>query len=345
MIVREIRPVLERLSRRASAELLTKEAHWGDAILCDALVQASANLDQDAPLQAAIHWFERRLSRGPKLSGWFWFWSAEALAAINLHIATCRQDFLNYAREVVAAFDTVALRTPDGAIVPHPPAMEVWVDVSYFTAPAMAALGRLIRDDTLLDRALDQLLLHHRHLLDEASGMLWHVAYVDKRTHSECLWARGNSWFAIAATQVIGILGARSGEGRFKAKVDVLRRAVARQLNAVGRLQDRSGLWHTVLDRTDSYVESSATAGFALALGRALARRFEGLEVELAREAYDAAIAAICGKVDEGGNFTGVSQQTPPGDFAFYNSIEVGTASFGTGLCIMALSEKIRRSR
>ncbi|MGB0060253.1 hypothetical protein [Candidatus Binatus sp.] len=41
------------------------------------------------------------------------------------------------------------------------------------------------------------------------------------------------------------------------------------------------------------------------------------------------------------GAFTDVSQQTPPGDFAFYNSIEVGTAPFATGVCMMALSEAV----
>ncbi len=345
MNAREVRPVLERLARRSGTELLMNEPHWGNAILCDALVHASANLDQDAPLQAAIHWFEPKLMRGPKLTGWFWFWSAEALAAIDLHVATRRQDFLDYARKVVEAFETSATRTPDGAVVPHPPAIEVWVDVAYFTAPAMAALGRLMRDDSLVERALDQLIVHHRNLADDATGLCWHVAYVDKKSHSECLWARGNSWFSIAATQVIATLGSRVSEARFEPKVKALRAALARQLNAAVALQDASGLWHTVIDRKDSYLESSATAGFALALGRALSHRVEGLDPSRAGAAYEKAIEAVCAKVNDAGDFTGVSQQTPPGDFAFYNSVKVGTAPFGAGVCMMALSEKIRRAR
>jgi len=345
MNVRQVRPVLERLAKRSAEELLVKEPHWGDAILCDALVQASATLDSDEPLQAAIGWFEPRLSRGPKLTGWFWFWAAEGLAAVDLHLATGRPAFLNYAREVVAALETTTTRTADGAVVPHPPALEVWVDVAYFTAPAMATVGRLLKDDGLLDRALDQLLVHHKYLVDFHTELCWHVAYADKGTHSQCLWARGNSWFAIAGTQVIGVLGSRAGEAHIKAKVASLEAAVARQLTAVVGLQDESGLWRTVIERKDSYLESSAAAGFALALGRALAHRIRGMDRESAGAAYERAIAAICSKVNERGDFVGVSQQTPPGDFAFYNSINVGTAPFGAGLCMMALSEKIRRSR
>jgi len=345
MNVRQVRPVLERLAKRSAEELLVKEPHWGDAILCDALVQASATLDSDEPLQAAIGWFEPRLSRGPKLTGWFWFWAAEGLAAVDLHLATGRAAFLNYAREVVAALETTTTRTADGAVVPHPPALEVWVDVAYFTAPAMATVGRLLKDDGLLERALDQLLVHHKYLVDFHTELCWHVAYADKGTHSQCLWARGNSWFAIAAAEVIGVLGSRAGEERFLPKVASLEAAVARQLNAVVRLQDESGLWHTVVDRKESYLESSAAAGFALALGRALAHRIQGMQRESVGGAYERAIAAICSKVNERGDFVGVSQQTPPGDFAFYNSIKVGTAPFGAGLCMMALSEHIRRSR
>ena len=100
-------------------------------------------------------------------------------------------------------------------------------------------------------------------------------------------------------------------------------------------------MWHTVIDRDDSYLEASSAAGFALALGRAIRTRLPGLDEARARDSYSRALGAICSKIDAHGAFTGVSQQTPPGDFAFYNSIEVGTAPFATGVCLMALSEAI----
>ncbi len=112
-------------------------------------------------------------------------------------------------------------------------------------------------------------------------------------------------------------------------------------MNAIAGLQDRGGLWHTIIDRADSYLEASAAAGFALALGRALRMQLGGLNAGRAREAYERALAALCDKINGDGEFTGVSQQTPPGDFAFYNSIELGSASFGTGVCLMALSEAL----
>jgi unsaturated rhamnogalacturonyl hydrolase len=337
----QIRQGLTRMAAQGGAELRQKHPHWGDAILCDGLLYAARALTIDAPAADAAAWFSPKLQHGPRTDGWIWFWSAEALPALDLHLRTAERAYLDYAATVVSALESKAVHTPDGAIVPHPPALEVWVDITYFSAPAMARLGRVKSDAAMIERALDQLLVHQRHLQDPATGLFWHVAYVDKRAHSPCLWARGNSWFSIATPEVMGEAARAGLGGRFGEKMRAVTAALARQLNAVVALQDRGGLWHTVIDRPDSYLEASAAAGFALALGRALRMRLEGLDTGRARDTYERALAAICAQINGQGEFTGVSQQTPPGDFAFYNSIEVGTAPFATGVCMMALAEAI----
>jgi len=340
----EIKDALERLTANAGRELLVKQPHWGDAILCDGLLYAAAPTKSDAPVEAAQRWFEPKLAAGPRTGGWFWFWAAEALPALDLYEGTSDVRYLEYARTIVDFMEHTAARTPDGALVPHPPAMEIWIDVSYFTAPAMTLLGRILHDVAMQDRALDQLILHADHLVDPLTGLFWHVAYVEKRSHSRCLWARGNSWFSNAALHVLDEIDEDAeASGRFGDKAEKIRKALARQLNAIVRLQDDSGLWHTVIDRPDSYLEASAAAGFALALGRAARSGLAGLDRELAQASYAGALAAICAKINPDGEFVGVSQQTPPGDFELYNSIEIGTAPFATGLCLTALSEETVR--
>jgi unsaturated rhamnogalacturonyl hydrolase len=332
---------LERLAANASRELLVKQPHWGDAILCDGLLYAARALKSDAPVEAARRWFEPKLAAGPRTDGWFWFWAAEALPALDLHLQTNDPRYLQYARAVVGFMDKSAARTPDGAFVPHPPALEVWIDVCYFTAPALALLGRISDDAAMLEHAADQMILHRDHLIDPDSSLFWHVAYLTRKSHSPCLWARGNSWFSIAAPQVLAEIAEAGRLQPLAEKVGKIETALAHQLNKVASLQDASGLWHTVIDRDDSYLEASAAAGFALALGRAIRTRLPGLDEARARDAYSRALGAICSKIDAGGAFTGVSQQTPPGDFAFYNSIEIGTAPFATGVCMMALGEAL----
>lgn len=263
----EVRSALERLTANASRELLVKQPHWGDAILCVGLLAAAGALKTDVPVEAARRWFEPKLGAGPRTHGWFWFWAAEAGPALGLHARTKRPEYLEYARKIIETIGTTAARTPDGAIVPHPPALEVWVDVSYFTAPATATYGDLVGDRSKIEWAADQILLHSKHLTDPATGLLWHVAYVDKNTHSPCLWARGNSWFSLACASVLWILDQqdRAPEfrgpdpaGRLRKTLDAIESAVVRQLNAVIEMQDESGLWHTVIDRPDSYLEASS---------------------------------------------------------------------------------------
>jgi unsaturated rhamnogalacturonyl hydrolase len=337
----EIRDALERLTANASRELVAKQPHWGDAILCDGLLYAARVLKSDAPVEAAQRWFEPKLATGPRTKGWFWFWAAEALPALDLHLKTDDPRYLDYARTIVAFMENSAARTPDGAFVPHPPALEVWIDVCYFTAPALALLGRISGNSAMVESAADQMIVHRDQLIDPDSGLFWHVAYVDRKAHSPCLWARGNSWFSIAAPQVLAEIEAAGRTHRLAAKVEKISQALALQLNKVASLQDESGLWHTVIDRRDSYLEASSAAGFALGLGRAIRARLPGLDAARARDAYSRALGAICSKINADGAFTDVSQQTPPGDFAFYNTIEVGTAPFATGACMMALSEAL----
>ena len=60
----EVRDGLERLTANASRELLVKQPHWGDAILCDGLLYAARVLKTDAPVEAAQRWFEPKLADG-----------------------------------------------------------------------------------------------------------------------------------------------------------------------------------------------------------------------------------------------------------------------------------------
>jgi unsaturated rhamnogalacturonyl hydrolase len=333
-----IRTALARMTRRAAIELPAKQPHWGDAILSDGLTYAARALGEKAALAGAEEWFAPRLARGPKLEGWFWLWAAEALAALDLFDTTGNRDYRGYGNMILDHVRDRAPKTVDGACIPHPPSIEVWVDVSYFTAPAMAARARIETDRAALKWAADQTILHWRHLADAASGLFWHVGYPERAGHSQCLWARGNSWWSVAATQVLDEISRAGAVGELGESTPLIRTALARQLNAIIALQDKSGMWHTVIDRADSYLESSSGAGFALALGRAIRSNLAGVSAN-AERCYRRAIAALARNIDVGGAFVGVSQQTPPGDFAFYNSIEVATAPFGTGVCMMALAE------
>jgi unsaturated rhamnogalacturonyl hydrolase len=109
-----------------------------------------------------------------------------------------------------------------------------------------------------------------------------------------------------------------------------------RQVAALVPLQDGGGLWHTVLDNPSTYLESSSAAAFALAIAKGV--RCGVLSSEL-RAVVARAWQAVQSYVSPGGDFTGVSGGTLPGDAAHYNSIPAGVERFGTGIFLLAGAE------
>ena len=130
----ELRGALQRLTANASRELLVKQPHWGDAILCDGLLYAARALKtmrRSTPRGDG----SRRSSRPGRAPGMVLVLAAEALPALDLYLQTNDARYLDYARSIVSFMEESAARTPDGAFVPHPPALEVWIDVAISPRP------------------------------------------------------------------------------------------------------------------------------------------------------------------------------------------------------------------
>jgi unsaturated rhamnogalacturonyl hydrolase len=115
------------------------------------------------------------------------------------------------------------------------------------------------------------------------------------------------------------------------------------QCRALKRLQAPSGLWRTLLDVPEeegSYVEASATAGFAYGILKAVRKRY------ISRENEDMAIRAIKAvleKVSPEGELLDVSFGTGMGhDLQHYKDIPLTSMPYGQAMAIMALGEFLR---
>lgn len=116
------------------------------------------------------------------------------------------------------------------------------------------------------------------------------------------------------------------------------------QISALLPLQESSGLWRTLLDQSTSsgsYVESSATAGFAYGILKALRMRL--IVGDEYREAAIKAVKAVMGKVSPEGELTDTSFGTAMGhDLKHYLDIERTSMPYGQAMAIMALGEFLR---
>lgn len=115
------------------------------------------------------------------------------------------------------------------------------------------------------------------------------------------------------------------------------------QIDALVKLQDsQSGLWHTLLDDPTSYLEASATAGFAYGILKAIRLRLVPREERYVNAARKA-VEAVLKNIDDKGELQQVSFGTPVFDeLQGYKDIPITSMPYGQSLALLALTEHLR---
>ena len=113
------------------------------------------------------------------------------------------------------------------------------------------------------------------------------------------------------------------------------------QVDALLKYQNENGMWHTLIDDPTSYVESSATCGFAYGILRAV---HTGLLEERYAASAEKALAPILDYIDDNGVVHQVSYGTPMGRESkdFYKRIELKPMPYGQALAMLFLAECLR---
>ncbi len=213
---------------------------------------------------------------------------------------------------------------------------QLWDDTLYMTVMFMAKYGVLFNKPEFVEESEYQWLLHIKYLADRKTGLWFHGWSFDRQDHfANALWARGNSWITAGVPDYLEIVNP-VGSVR-KAIVE----AFVAQVNALIECQDESGLWNTLLDDKDSYLESSASANFAYGI-------LKGIRLGLLPESYakvaNKAIEALYACVDENGVVDKCSYGTGMGlTLEDYKVIPICPMPYGQTLTIMAFMEYLDR--
>lgn len=142
----------------------------------------------------------------------------------------------------------------------------VWLDDLYMSVPALAQMGKLTGETKYYDDAVKQITQFAEKMFNRQKR-LWMHGWVESMTvHPEFHWARANGWAAVAMAELLDVLP-ENHPGR--AAVLELYRT---QIRGLAEYQGRDGRWHQLLDRPDSYLETSATAMFTFAIARGVNR-------------------------------------------------------------------------
>lgn len=211
---------------------------------------------------------------------------------------------------------------------------QLWDDTLMMTVLPLAKIGKLLNKPDYIEEAKKQFLIHIKYLCDKKTGLWYHGwTFEGNHNYAEALWGRGNCWITIAIPEIIEILELKQGDFLREFLIDTLHN----QVKALAKYQDKSGLWHTLLDDQTSYLESSATAGFAYGILKAVRNRY--IDPEYKEVAYRA-IKGLINQIDEDGSVKNVSVGTGMGDnLDFYKEIKKTTMPYGQSLTILCLTE------
>jgi rhamnogalacturonyl hydrolase YesR len=158
-------------------------------------------------------------------------------------------------------------RMPDRTIArTRPWPVSLWVDDFYMSIPFLAQMGVLTGERRYFDDAARQVIGMSSRLFDDRVGLYDHSWFADMEPDPKFYWGRGAGWALMATAELLSVI---PDDHPDRAAVLAIFRKAAQGVIAV---QGSMGLWHQMLDKPDSYLETSASAMFTFALARGVNR-------------------------------------------------------------------------
>ena len=156
-------------------------------------------------------------------------------------------------------------RLTDGTLArQRPQAQSLWADDFYMSVPALAQMGRMTGERAWFDDAVKNVRQMSGYLFNPQLNIYTHGWNANNPDAPQFYWARANGWAVVAMCDLLDVLPKdHPGYGPVLAQLRLTLRGVA-------QYQSGLGLWHQLLDRNDSYLETSASAMFTYGYAHAI---------------------------------------------------------------------------
>lgn len=250
-------------------------------------------------------------------------------SGLNSNLRPLIDNYINY-------IFTREYRFKDGTIGRNRPQKNtLWLDDLYMYIPAVAQVGKLTRDKKYFDDAVRQVLLYSKRMFNKEKGLYMHGWVESMQTHPEFRWARANGWALMAMSELLDVL-----PGNHPGRAAVLQQ-FKDHAKGLANYQSGSGFWHQLLDKEDSYLETSATAIYAYCIAHACNKGW--LDPMIYGPMGILAWNAVSTKINDKGQVEGTCVGTGMAfDPAFYYHRPVNVfAAHGYGPAILAAAEII----
>lgn len=156
-------------------------------------------------------------------------------------------------------------RLYDGTFARKRPQMNtLWLDDLYMSVPALAQMGKLTGESKYYNEAVRQILQFSKRMFVKEKGLYMHGWVESSEEHPAFYWGRANGWALLTMVEVLDVLPANHPE---RSKVLA---QLKEHIKGLASYQSGDGFWHQLLDKNDSYLETSATAIYAYCIARAV---------------------------------------------------------------------------
>jgi unsaturated rhamnogalacturonyl hydrolase len=145
---------------------------------------------------------------------------------------------------------------------PEPEPATVWADDLFMSGPFLLRMAKITGDQSLYDEVARQVVQFNKYLEDPETGLWFHGWYDGRKENTPVRWGRANGWVAWATAEALIHLPA--DHPQYRQVLDIFQD----HMEALSGYQAPSGMWHQVLDRPDTWEETSCTAMFTLAMAR-----------------------------------------------------------------------------
>lgn len=160
-------------------------------------------------------------------------------------------------------------RFGDGTFARNRPYKEtLWIDDLFMSLSLLSILGVTSGNQSYFDDATRQVELFSGRMFNHEVGLFAHGWGMNAPLRPKFYWGRANGWALMAMVELLDALPESHQKKKF-----VLDMFIA-HLSGITRLQSKSGLWHQLLDKSDSYTESSASAIFIYCIAKAINRGY-----------------------------------------------------------------------
>lgn len=228
-------------------------------------------------------------------------------------------------------------RLTDGTLARmRPQPNTIWLDDLFMSVPALAQMGKLTGNKKYYDEACKQVLAFSRRMFNKQKGVYMHGWVEGMTQHPSFHWARANGWAIMTKVELLEVLPQNHSQR------PVIMQLLKDHVRGLAAYQSGSGFWHQLLDRSDSYLETSATAIYTYSIARAINRGW----VDALAYAPMTLLAwnAVSTKVNGQGQVEGTCVGTGMGfDPAFYYHRPISPfAAHGYGPVILAGAEVLQ---